>query len=389
MARRKKYPKLPNGYGQIKYLGKGRRNPYAVHPPATEKAPDGTPITPKALCYVDDWIKGFSVLTAYHAGNYQKGMEKNLEIDKTSNLGDLAQKILSDYNRSRGIEREIEEEPTFAEVYEQFYHYKFERDKSREYSQSAKKSYITAFRNASVLHDKTFCKLRHKDLQSVIDNCPLKHASLELIANLFRQMYKYAVAYEIVDRDYSFAITINVPDDDEHGVPFTEEELSILWTHKDNPTVEMILIMCYSGFRIAEYKNLEVNLTEKYFFGGIKTAAGKSRIVPIHSSIDSLVNKRIKRYGKLLNVYEAKFRTFMYTTLDELNIEKHTPHDCRHTFSMLCEKYKVNENDRKRMLGHSFGSDITNGIYGHRSLDDLKKEIEKIQTPVTNVLRTD
>ena len=35
--KRKKYPKLPNGYGQIRYLGSNRRNPYGVYPPATEE----------------------------------------------------------------------------------------------------------------------------------------------------------------------------------------------------------------------------------------------------------------------------------------------------------------------------------------------------------------
>ena len=40
--------------------------------------------------------------------------------------------------------------------------------------------------------------------------------------------------------------------------------------------------------------------------------------------------------------------------------------------------YHVNENDRKRMLGHSFGNDVTNRVYGHRDLKDLKMEIEKI-----------
>ena len=59
--------------------------------------------------------------------------------------------------------------------------------------------------------------------------------------------------------------------------------------------------------------------------------------------------------------------------------EKHTPHDCRHTFSALCEKYEVKENDRKRMLGHSFGGDVTNDVYGHRTLEDLRSEIEKIK----------
>ena len=72
------------------------------------------------------------------------------------------------------------------------------------------------------------------------------------------------------------------------------------------------------------------------------------------------------------------FRDKMYTQLATLGIEKHTPHDCRHTFSKLCEKYKVAENDRKRMLGHKIG-DITNDTYGHRTLEDLRNEIEKIE----------
>lgn len=45
----------------------------------------------------------------------------------------------------------------------------------------------------------------------------------------------------------------------------------------------------------------------------------------------------------------------------------------------LCEKYNVNENERKLILDHSFGQDITNGIYGHRDLEDLRNEIEKIK----------
>lgn len=86
----------------------------------------------------------------------------------------------------------------------------------------------------------------------------------------------------------------------------------------------------------------------------------------------------MKKYGQLLGRI-ASFRESMYDTLESLGITKHTPHDCRHTFSRLCEKYGVNENDRKRMLGHSFGSDITNRIYGHRTLEDLRVEIEKIK----------
>ena len=59
----------------------------------------------------------------------------------------------------------------------------------------------------------------------------------------------------------------------------------------------------------------------------------------------------------------------------------HTPHSCRHTFSRLCESYGVNEADRRRMLGHSFGNDVTNGVYGHRTVRELAIEIEKIKVP--------
>lgn len=68
----------------------------------------------------------------------------------------------------------------------------------------------------------------------------------------------------------------------------------------------------------------------------------------------------------------------MYETLGALGIEKHTPHDCRHTFNVLCDKYKVNERDKKYMLGHAF-TDITNKVYMHRDLEDLRNEIEKIE----------
>ena len=30
------------------------------------------------------------------------------------------------------------------------------------------------------------------------------------------------------------------------------------------------------------------------------------------------------------------------------------------------------------MMGHSFKADITNKVYGHRDIEDLRKELEKI-----------
>lgn len=385
MAKRKKYPKLPNGYGQIRYLGKGRRNPYGVYPPAVYNE-DGKAISQKAICYVDTWLKGFTVLTSYKAGTYKPGDEKDLNTEDDSAADVVVQKLLSDYNRIRGVEPEEEEnELTFGEVYKKFWDYKYETEKGKKYSKSAKYATQAGFRNCKQLHDRSFRSLKHDDLQEVIDNCTLKHASLEHIVSLFKQIYAYAEIYELCEKNYAAHLKINVEDDDEEGVPFSASDLQILWKNESDPTVEMILIMCYSGFRIVAYKSLKVDLTEKYFQGGVKTRASKNRIVPIHSTIYPLVKRRIERDCSIMAIPIVEFRNNMYAVLDRLGIEKHTPHDCRHTFSKLCEDYEVKENDRKRMLGHSFGGDITNKVYGHRDLDDLRNEIEKIKV-VTNVL---
>lgn len=380
MPRRKKYPKLPNGYGQIRYLGSNRRNPYGVYPPATEEYSNGQMKPQKALCYVPDWTTGFAVLTAYRAGTYTQGMEKDFaEINNKQSADKFIQTLLANYNLMQGIEERREKGKTFQEIFKEYYLDKFKE----EYGHSGKKksmeySMIAAYKNCAQLHDREFSSLTKNDLQEIVDTCVLKHSSLELIVTLYHQMYRYALANDICEKDYSQFVTIEKEDDDESGVPFSAKDLSVLWRHKDDEVVEFLLIMCYSGFRISAYETIEVNLKDKYFRGGVKTTAGKDRIVPIHSAILPLVKRRMRCHKKILPINAYSFRTQMYNALERLGIEKHTPHDCRHTFSTLCEKYEVRENDRKRMLGHSF-KDITNKKYGHRELEDLREQIEKIK----------
>lgn len=380
--KRKKYPKLPAGFGSIRYLGSGRRNCYAVHPPARIDAL-GNVLRPAAICYTDDWIKGFTVLTAYKAGTYQPGMEKELETVFTSDADILVQRIIADYTTIKGIEDKHPEihQPTFAEVFEDFYKWKFENPRHKPLSWQARNNYRVAFNNCSVLHDRPFISIKTPELQKVLDDCPLGYSSLNLIQTLFSQIYKYAIAEEICEVNKAALVHINSVDDTEHGVPFTLEEINRLWERSDDEDAQMVLIMIYSGFRISEFKVIDVNLEEKYFHGGLKNKTSKTRFVPIHSAIYSFVESRIRKYGSLIpgdvKAYrESGFYPLM-RRLDMVGDPKHTPHDCRHTFSMLCEKYNVKENDRKRMLGHSF-RDITNAVYGHRDLEDLREEIEKI-----------
>lgn len=227
--KRKKYPKLPNSFGTIRYLGSNRRNPFAVHPPAVLDEKTGKPVRPPAICYVDDWIKGFTVLTAYKAGTYQPGMERDLEISPTTDVDTLVTRLIADYNTIKGVEDKHPEikKLTFSEVYKKFYAWKFPEGSKLSYS--SKIAYQTAYSNCTTLYNRIFEDLKAPDLQKVIDDCPLKRQSLMAILTLFKQMYKYAVYSEIVTENKALYVKVNADDDTEHGTPFSDNELKILW----------------------------------------------------------------------------------------------------------------------------------------------------------------
>lgn len=373
MPKRKKHQRLPSGWGSIRYLGGGRRLPYAVHPPAKADDDKEKYIRPAAICYVPDWYTGFAVLSAYHAGTYTPGMELTIsrEVEQSSvDLDAFCARVLKDHGMSVQAAG-----ATLQQVYDQFIAWKFGENAPRKLSESAKGAYRQGWSYLSDLASESLDGITVDRLQSIVNDCDKKKATRENIVLTAKQLYKYALAHEMCEKNPAQHLIVPDGRDDEHGVAFTDEELRILWKHKDDPTVAIMLIMCYSGFRISALKTLEINLDEKYFRGGVKTASSKNRIVPIHSGILQLVEQA----KKPLVVNDQAFREKWYDVAEAIKVPGHTPHDCRHTFSALCEKYGVREADRKRMMGHSFGSDITNSIYGHRTLEELRCEIEKIQ----------
>lgn len=345
MPRKKKKPfnRLPNGFGSIKKLSGNRRRPYVVIAPSVYE--DGVFISGEIIDYVETWEAGYERLVLYKS-------TKEWETKKKK------EKLYS-----------------FSEVYEMYFKEKYELS-ARHYSQQSRNSTQAAYKNCTSLHDKTFTEIQYQDLQKNIDSFigKKKHASLELIKSLYSGMYKYAMKNDICQTDYSIYIEIRTPDDDENGIPFTEEELAKLWA-SDLDAAKIAVMLCYSGWRIKEFELIEIDRKENVFRGGLKTKAGKNRIVPIHPSILPILDSFQGRPVISSDIYRKR----LYEALEELGIPKHTPHDCRHTFSWLCDKYGVDSLSKKIMLGHSMSGDITNGVYGHRTVDELRAEIQKIK----------
>lgn len=385
--RKKKHPHLPNGFGAIRYLGPNRANCYAVHPPARADA-DGHMIRPPALCYVQSWYAGMAVLTAYKAGTYKPGLEYDIQtaVDQSdeSALDPFCDLVL--HNLSLAVQPHVnpgESQATFKEVYRMWYDWKYGSSASKKLSEATKAKTEAAFQHFASLHGRVLRTITLDELQAAVNAIPGKTATLARDKTLLNQMYKFAVPRKLCSEDISRYVVVPDRGETKHGTPFTQDDIVRIWALRStDPTAEIALIMIYSGFRFAAYPDLEINLTDWYFKGGVKTKAGKGRIVPIHTCIRPLVVQRLAR-GDTLAPFISSWQ--LIREFDKLaktaGVEAHTAHDCRHTFSMLCEKYKVSEADRKRMMGHSFGADVTNGVYGHRTLEDLREELEKIPSP--------
>lgn len=339
--------KLPNGYGSIRYLGSKRRNPYGAYLPVTDYSDNGTAVLPKPLGFFETYNEAYECLAMYHA-NGMNYVDSNI---------------------------------TFAKVYEMFYEDKFVKNQKRVYSKSLINSTKASFNNLKELHNVPISDINAKRMQDIIDSCPLRHASIELIVALLKNVFQYAMKHDYIKKDYSQYIKINIPDDDEKGVPFTKSEIELLWENSDKKYVKLALVLIYTGVRISEIKTFEYHLDERYVIGGIKTDAGKGRFIPISNLIMPFMNE-ISEFPKDVGALRTRFEE----TLTELGISntadglKHTPHDCRHTFSYLADKYQMDELSKHLIMGHSIKKlDIEMSIYGHRTNDDLIKAIDCIK----------
>ena len=106
--------------------------------------------------------------------------------------------------------------------------------------------------------------------------------------------------------------------------------------------------------------------------------------MPLHPAVQDFAKEFYLRYQNetfRVSVVRQNFKA----TLARLGIStsvkstQHTPHDCRHTFSWLCDKYGVDTLTKHLLMGHSLGNDVEQSVYGHRTFEELKEGINKIE----------
>lgn len=364
--------KMPNGYGSVVKLKGKRRKPWAVRVSYLEEQPDGT--VKRKRKYLSYFMKQESALS------YLSEMNNGAVVPEHQKYANA---------------------PTFAEMYEMWK--KYRNSLKNKPGDSTWKNYDIAFNMYGAIHSKKIINIRPQDLQDCLTAQSSK--SKTTIGNMravVRGMWSYAIMNEYAENDITQHLVFEFTDS---GSPihtrFTDKEIQLLWNSVGViNNVDIILIYIYTGMRPQELLEVEsenVHLDEKYLVGGMKTEAGKNRIVPIHDAILPLVEARKKQNRKYLitNKYGNHYTRAVYhnsnwnTCMQKLGLN-HAPHDCRYTFAALADNACMNETCKKLIMGHALAnrdgtafktggkSDVTRDVYTEKTIPELIAEINKL-----------
>ena len=255
--------------------------------------------------------KPFRALVCVGKNFYGKPIYKSLKPETYFKTYNDAYAALLEYHKNP---YDLDSDLTVEQLYEKWTDKYFESLSSP----SSERTIKSAWNYCSAVYDMRAKDLRARHIKGCMEDGTYvvdgkeKHASPTTktkIKSLFNLMLDYALEYELVDKNY--ARTFNLSDDvikdvkeaKKDHIDFTDEEIKKLWDHLyDTDYVDVILIQCYSGWRPQELGLIElknVDLENWFFIGGMKTDAGKDRLVPIHPRIRDLVKHR---YQEAINL---------------------------------------------------------------------------------------
>ena len=338
-----------NGTGSIVDLGKNRRNRYAV-----------------------------KVSYLARPGLWK---QKYLAYCRTARE---AQETLDNYLRSNAKPQDIG--TTLGDVYAVW--------SARKYAKAGPASvasYKASWARLSALEGKEIRKVTIDDLQAIIDQDEAKGLSKSSINNdlmLMRALFKHALERDLVEKDYTEFVELP-----QVGAKIEKGAFDDMAMHKleklaadDFPWADTALILCYTGFRVSEFLGLtrfSYHDDGNYLQGGMKTEAGRGRIIPVHPKVAPYLQKWLARSGDRIicdadgrPIPSYKYRELFSPVAKAIGYPQATPHWCRHTAASIMRMAGMEDLAVKRILGHS-DKDITDH-YTHVDIEYLTRELLKV-----------
>lgn len=349
--------RLPSGYGSVYKLSGKRRRPWIARK-------------------TTGWDENGKQL--YYTIGYFETRAKALEA-------------LAAYNKNPIGERG---DVTLGEIYEEWFKSRYETESEKpkkKVNKKTKDTYAVAWNHLSELKDGRIKDIKKSHIQTIInkmvDEKGLGYSSCHKVKVLAGLLLKHAMADDIVDKNYAEFVKLP-PEPEKNQDIFTDIEIRTLENRvAEIEWIDTILIFIYTGMRISELLTLtkfNVDIKNMMITGGIKTDAGKDRIIPIHPKIQPFIKRWYDNDGEyLITRNKAKIRpdyyrkSLYYPALEKAGVRKLNPHKARHTFGSLLNKAGVDKVYIQKLIGHADYATTAN-IYTHPEIAELKKAIETI-----------
>lgn len=254
-------------------------------------------------------------------------------------------------------------------------------------SYSAVKLYTSMWKRFKDVQDMPARDIRTAHIQEIVNAATSKSAA-DIIKAMATMLCKCAMENDIVQKNYAEFVKIPKFEKKEKRI-FTDKEIKALWKHSKRKSVQVVLFMIYTGFRVGEMLKLtveDIHLSEGYIIGGEKTEAGKNRIVPIPPNIPEL-KEFVRQWcssvgsGKLFPMRRERFREDIFDdALEAAHIDPEglTPHSTRHTFASLSSAAGIKPESLQKIIGHANYA-TTAEVYIHQDITKLIEEMRKIK----------
>lgn len=218
---------------------------------------------------------------------------------------------------------------------------------------------------------------------------PLSKSYVTKLKALMTQLCSYAMEYHIIDTNYASLAKLPKM---EAGKKRALTDLEFATLEKGWKTAtggDACYVLCYTGLRVSELCQLtkfSYDPKEKVLRGGLKTDAGKDRVIPVHQNIQPIIERWYnastgplyprpdgKPYNKdTFNVGVWKPCMKSLGLPDDL-----TPHSARHTFGTRMSAAGARPEDIQRIMGHADYS-MTANVYINQDDASLKDAISKM-----------
>ena len=271
-----------------------------------------------------------------------------------------ALKALMDYNANPFDLNALE--VTLDQCYEQA---------KKTFTEGRKHNYYAAYKYLEPLKDKPIRSIKAPQMQACIDACTTTQ-QVE-IKTVCHKIFDYAMKMEFIDHDPSRYLKSENVNERRKREVLTADQITAL-EDIDEWWSKITLMLVYSGMRTKELKELDPEWID--IDNGcidIQKAKNKSslRQIPIHAHVLPLFSE-YKDFGCNLFGY----------THDGLNKALklfcgHTAHDSRHTFATRMRECGCDPLILQLLLGHT-PSTITERVYTHITLEELRKNLEKL-----------